>query len=90
MRLLRLITLIALAVLPATIFAQCDGTECPAGCCPEYNWFCCPDNIYCAATYADCPDGFSRSTTGKTSPYLALRRTKGDDNEDGSFLSESP
>merc|ERR1711970_9124 len=23
---------------------QCDGTMCPAGCCPEQNWFCCPDN----------------------------------------------
>ena len=23
-------------------------TECPAGCCPEYNWVCCSDN-YCAA-----------------------------------------
>merc|ERR1719348_2648656 len=28
---------------------------CPAGCCPEQNWFCCPDNMYCAATAADCP-----------------------------------
>merc|ERR1712013_554092 len=28
---------------------QCDG------CCPEQNWFCCPDNMYCAATAADCP-----------------------------------
>merc|ERR1719206_861827 len=34
---------------------QCDGTVCPAGCCPEQNWFCCPDNMYCAATAADCP-----------------------------------
>merc|ERR1711883_43867 len=36
---------------------QCgpDETECPAGCCPEANWFCCPDNMYCAATAADCP-----------------------------------
>merc|ERR1711902_129016 len=34
---------------------QCDGTMCPAGCCPEQNWFCCPDNMYCAATAADCP-----------------------------------
>merc|ERR1711997_1073197 len=30
---------------------QCspDETECPAGCCPEANWYCCPDNMYCAA-----------------------------------------
>ena len=34
---------------------QCEGTECPAGCCPEVGWFCCPDNLYCAATAADCP-----------------------------------
>ena len=34
---------------------QCDGTMCPAGCCPEQNWYCCPDNMYCAATAADCP-----------------------------------
>merc|ERR1712099_224509 len=32
-----------------------DETECPAGCCPEANWFCCPDNRYCAATANDCP-----------------------------------
>merc|ERR1712042_238375 len=34
---------------------QCQGTMCPAGCCPEQDWFCCPDNMYCAATAADCP-----------------------------------
>merc|ERR1712236_206683 len=34
---------------------QCDGTECPAGCCPEKDWFCCDDNMHCAATEADCP-----------------------------------
>merc|ERR1711872_30504 len=44
-------------VLPQKMAAkkQCDGTMCPAGCCPEQNWFCCPDNMYCAATAADCP-----------------------------------
>ena len=36
---------------------QCgpDETTCPGGCCPEANWFCCPDAYYCAATAADCP-----------------------------------
>merc|ERR1739840_79159 len=34
---------------------QCDGTMCPAGCCPNVGWYCCPDNMYCAATAADCP-----------------------------------
>merc|ERR1719215_2183997 len=32
-----------------------DGTLCPGGCCPELNWFCCPDGLYCAATSGDCP-----------------------------------
>ena len=34
-----------------------DETECPAGCCPEANWYCCSDNQYCAATPNDCPNG---------------------------------
>ena len=36
---------------------QCgpDETTCPAGCCPEANWYCCIDGPYCAATAADCP-----------------------------------
>ena len=33
---------------------QCDGTECPGGCCPYQDWFCCPDGIYCADTEDDC------------------------------------
>ena len=33
---------------------QCEGTECPTGCCPEVGWFCCLDML-CAATAADCP-----------------------------------
>merc|ERR1739848_135123 len=49
----------ALAFLAIIISAsaQCgpDETDCPAGCCPEANWFCCPDNEYCAATADDCP-----------------------------------
>merc|ERR1712018_1111971 len=32
-------------------------TECPAGCCPEANWYCCSDNTHCAATPNDCPNG---------------------------------
>merc|ERR1711973_770909 len=34
---------------------DCEGTMCPGGCCPEVNWQCCPDNLYCAATLDDCP-----------------------------------
>merc|ERR1719304_130262 len=34
---------------------QCEGTDCPGGCCPYVDWYCCPDGMYCAATAADCP-----------------------------------
>merc|ERR1711962_658888 len=34
---------------------DCDGTMCPGGCCPEKNWQCCPDGVYCAETMDDCP-----------------------------------
>merc|ERR1712053_11355 len=40
-----------------------DETECPAGCCPEANWYCCSDNQYCAATPDDCPNGPRRLMT---------------------------
>ena len=33
---------------------QCTGTDCPFGCCPEPDWYCCPD-MWCAATSAVCP-----------------------------------
>ena len=47
---------------------QCDGTECPGGCCPGvYGWYCCSDGNYCAVTQADCPQngakGFETRTT---------------------------
>merc|ERR1719466_299651 len=35
--------------------ADCDGTVCPGGCCPEQNWYCCPDGMYCAANAGNCP-----------------------------------
>merc|ERR1711892_1199942 len=46
---------------------QCgsDETSCPAGCCPEANWYCCPDNVYCAATAADCPFVAAKETLVK-------------------------
>merc|ERR1712154_41504 len=49
--------LMACTVLPLLLTApkQCDGTECPGGCCPYVGWYCCPDGMYCAATAADCP-----------------------------------
>ena len=33
---------------------DCEGTECPAGCCPYQNWACCPDMKTCAETLDDC------------------------------------
>jgi hypothetical protein len=35
--------------------ANPDHTQCPSGCCQEPNYFCCPDNINCAPTPAECP-----------------------------------
>ena len=37
--------------------AQCDGTVCPSGCCPEPGWFCCPNTQYCASKPENCPPG---------------------------------
>ena len=37
--------------------AQCDGTICPSGCCPEPDWFCCPNTQYCASKPENCPPG---------------------------------
>lgn len=33
---------------------QCPGTVCPGGCCPEQNWYCCPDNLSCAVDASYC------------------------------------
>lgn len=33
---------------------ECDGTECPAGCCPDPYVYCCPSG-FCAHTYQECP-----------------------------------
>ena len=33
---------------------KCVGTQCPGGCCPNQNWYCCPDNIHCASTVEYC------------------------------------
>ena len=38
---------------------QCDCCACPGGCCPETwdgDYFCCPDNMFCAASADDCPE----------------------------------
>ena len=43
--------------LKAETSNQCgpDETSCPCGCCPEFNWYCCQDDHYCASTAAGCP-----------------------------------
>ena len=52
-------TLVAFFGLLALANGQCcmGGTLCPAGCCPEADWFCCENNWQCAATPADCCPG---------------------------------
>ena len=34
---------------------DCEGTQCPTGCCPQANYFCCQDNLYCAPSAEFCP-----------------------------------
>merc|ERR1711926_73020 len=49
---------------------QCeDGTECPGGCCPYLDWYCCPDGLYCAATAADCPFVAKKQALSKMGAY---------------------
>jgi hypothetical protein len=45
---------------------ECLATECPAGCCGQENWFCCPDNINCAALPEYCPDVLDSSESYDT------------------------
>merc|ERR1712212_104408 len=54
---------------------QCDGTVCPAGCCPEQNWFCCPLSICCNEGEA-CQDGCQEAVSGNNVPSWMLPRTK--------------
>ena len=35
--------------------ANCDGAQCPGGCCPADNYVCCEGGYFCGATLADCP-----------------------------------
>ena len=35
--------------------ANCDGVQCPGGCCPADNYVCCEGGYFCGATLADCP-----------------------------------
>eukprot|EP00091_Calanus_sinicus_P007893 TRINITY_DN19242_c0_g1_i1.p1 TRINITY_DN19242_c0_g1~~TRINITY_DN19242_c0_g1_i1.p1 ORF type:complete len:120 (-),score=19.75 TRINITY_DN19242_c0_g1_i1:152-511(-) len=32
-----------------------DPPECPLGCCPILDGVCCPNLMWCAATFAECP-----------------------------------
>mmetsp|Transcript_49272 Transcript_49272/g.56611 ORF Transcript_49272/g.56611 Transcript_49272/m.56611 type:complete len:109 (+) Transcript_49272:201-527(+) len=94
MRLLRLIALMGLAVLPTVVFGQCDEDQnnCLGECCPEADWVCCDDGLYCAQTEDECPsfnDPILKST-GKTSKYLKLYSVKGDDDKEASLRLKSP
>merc|ERR1712203_962665 len=43
------------SALPLDEDRQCEGTLCHAGCCPMQGWYCCEDNMNCAATAEECP-----------------------------------
>merc|ERR1712001_248732 len=43
------------SALPLDVDRQCEGTLCHAGCCPMQGWYCCEDNMNCAATAEECP-----------------------------------
>merc|ERR1740131_548707 len=45
----------AAAVMSDDLTAVCEGTQCPMGCCPEPDWYCCVDNFYCASEKEFCP-----------------------------------
>merc|ERR1712198_663480 len=35
---------------------NCDGKQCPGGCCHDhYDWFCCENPLFCAEVEEDCP-----------------------------------
>merc|ERR1711964_389922 len=56
MKTLLIFTLLAFAsALPLDEDRQCEGTLCHAGCCPMQGWYCCEDNMNCAATAEECP-----------------------------------
>merc|ERR1711894_61568 len=66
MKTLLIFTLAALAsALPLDEERQCEGTLCHAGCCPMQGWYCCEDNMNCAATAEECPPFSSSKYLGK-------------------------
>lgn len=46
--------------------APCTGTVCPAGCCPEPNYVCCPNGKDCAKTEELCSSKVATLQTHKT------------------------
>ena len=34
---------------------QCEGVQCPGGCCQHEDWVCCPDGLHCAHFEFSCP-----------------------------------
>ena len=48
---------------------KCLGTECPGGCCPNQDWYCCPDNIHCASSQEYCrKTNFAEKLIGMAAP----------------------
>merc|ERR1711997_16647 len=46
--------MISMAAPKKIVKQDCPGTECPAGCCPNVGWYCCPGDEYCAASEEYC------------------------------------
>merc|ERR1719500_1687981 len=61
-----------------------DQTDCPAGCCPVANWYCCPDPIFygCAATAEDCPFSATNLKLAKLTAKLPAKQQCGPDETD--------
>jgi len=57
------------------IIQKCTGTECPGGCCPMHNWYCCPDNIHCASSQEYCrKTNFAEKLIGMAAPKRIIEK----------------
>ena len=58
---------------------KCAGTQCPGGCCPNQNWYCCPDNIHCASSAEYCHStNIAEKLIGMAAPKRFKREVKQD------------
>merc|ERR1719400_113075 len=62
--------------LPLKVTKQkCLGTECPGGCCPNQDWYCCPDNIHCASSQEYCrKTNFAEKLIGMAAPKTEVKQ----------------